>query len=67
MFDYVSNWTSNQVGQKNDHLVKMTNGFESIGTSSQVGQSKMMSLVKVNNGGLIKLDILCYLIDQNNY
>jgi hypothetical protein len=37
------------------------------GTSNQVGQSKTTSLVKMDNGVLIKWDILCYLSGQENY
>jgi hypothetical protein len=44
LFDYMSNWTS-----------------------SQVGQNKMTSLVKMDNGVLVKWDILCYLIGQDSY
>jgi hypothetical protein len=34
---------------------------------NQIEQSKMTSLVKMDNGVLVKWDILCYLIGQNNY
>jgi hypothetical protein len=46
---------------------KMTNGFYSIGTSNQVGQNKMTYLIKIDNGVLVKWDILCFLMSQNNY
>jgi len=36
-------------------------------TYNQVGQNNMTSLVKMDNGVLIKWNILCYLIGQNNY
>ncbi len=48
-------------------LVKMTNGFLSIRTSSQIEQNKMTSLIKMDNDVLIKWDILYHLIGQNNY
>ncbi len=40
--------------------------YMSNGTSSWVGQSKMTSLVKMDNDVIVKLDILCYLIGQKN-
>jgi hypothetical protein len=36
-------------------------------TSNQVEQIKMTSLIKMENGVLVKWDILCYLIGQENY
>jgi hypothetical protein len=48
-------------------LVKMANGFQSIGTFNQVGQNKMTSLVKMDNGVSVKWDILCYLIGKDSY
>jgi hypothetical protein len=45
----------------------MTNGFYSTGTSNQVGQNKMTYLIKIDNGVLVKWDILCFLMRQNNY
>jgi hypothetical protein len=35
--------------------------------SSQVEQSKMTSLVKMDSGDPVKWHILCYLNGQNNY
>jgi hypothetical protein len=46
-------------------LVKMTNGLTR--TSSQIKQSKMTYLVKMDNGVLVKWDILRYLIGQDSY
>jgi hypothetical protein len=60
LFDHMSNWTLSQVGQKNDHLGQNE-------TSSQIEQNKMTSFVKINNGVLIKWNILCYLIGQDSY
>jgi hypothetical protein len=34
---------------------------------SQVGQNKMTSLIKVDNGVLVKWNNLCYLIGQDKY
>ncbi len=48
-------------------LVKMANGFQSIWTFNQVGQNKMTSSIKMDNGVLIKWDVLCYLISKNIY
>jgi hypothetical protein len=47
--------------------IKMTNGFQLTRTSSQIGQSKMTSLVKMDNGVLVKWDILCYLISGSKH
>jgi hypothetical protein len=34
---------------------------------SQIAQNKMTFLVKMDNGVLVKWDILCYLISQDSY
>jgi hypothetical protein len=56
----MSNWTWSQVGQRNDHLGQNE-------TSNQIEQNKMTSFVKINNGVIIKWNILCYLIGQDSY
>jgi hypothetical protein len=48
-------------------LIKMANEFQSIGTFGQVEQSKMTSLIKMDNIVLIKLVILCYIIGNVSY
>ncbi len=45
----------------------MANGFQSIETFGQVEQSKMTFLVKMNNGIIVKWDILCYLTGEDGY
>ncbi len=45
--------------------MKMANNFQLFETFSQVGQNKMTSLVKMDDGVLVKWDILCHLIGKN--
>jgi len=53
--------------KKNDRLGQNGQSFLVIGIFNQVGQNTMASLVKMDNGVLVKYENLCYLINKNNY